>query len=371
MKIISSRNCFKKFVTKALSKNNFPFCYLHLQAIFDRSSSAKSSKCRRAFLWFCEFGLVKFDLNLKTKTESYSCSAPNHIPASLREALNFSLRRSNLLESTKRLPRRLDFFDPVRGKSLKKFSYGVESLLATTTGRKRLQKSFTLIELLLGLVIFSIISLTLYSVFSAGVRLNHGSAKQAQILREARWSLELMHKEIENMAAYDFSSSYPEKTALIGGNDKISFIKESTKGLEVISYYLVSGNDGYVHQEIIGSTYSKNVSVLLKNENAADTDYLIRKKTSLVDYLVDDSKLCEHEIIASNIKKGGLRFYYGYHDGELSDNISWGENWGSKYIPAMVRIEIDFNSGGKDKRILTLTKDVFIPAGEFGTMDEG
>ncbi|MBU0469597.1 MAG: prepilin-type N-terminal cleavage/methylation domain-containing protein [Candidatus Omnitrophica bacterium] len=228
---------------------------------------------------------------------------------------------------------------------------------------KQCSSGFTLIEVLLGLSIFSIIALTAYSVFSAGIKLNRGAENQGQVLREARWMLELMQNEFENMLFYDYSSTYEGKTALSGTDNSISFIKSSPTGLKVVKYYLVSADDSKVHQVLKGNTYSKNVSVLLENEKGGDTDCLIREESSFIDDLSGNSSDNEFEIIAKNIKKNGLRFFFGYLEGKIGDEIKWQEIWNDNYIASMIRVEFDLISG-HDDRVITLTKDIFIPTGD-------
>jgi len=223
--------------------------------------------------------------------------------------------------------------------------------------------AFTLIEVLLGLSIFFIVSVTAYSVFSAGIRLNRKVERQEQLLRETRWALELLSKEIENMVFYDFSNSYEDKTSLMGSKDKISFIMPTQNGLRVVKYYLVSLESDSIHKVLKGKTHSKNVSILLKNEIGAKKEALIREDISFVDDInrkTDSSKI---EILAMNIKKGGLRFYYGYLKSVLDKEIVWEQSWNNNYISSMIRIEIDLFVPEQDEQKLTLIKDVFIPTG--------
>ena len=220
---------------------------------------------------------------------------------------------------------------------------------------------FTLIEVLLGLSIFSIISLTAYSVFSAGIRLNISIEKQARVLRESRGMLELMQGEFENMLFYDYSGSYKGKTAFSGTGSSISFIKGSPLGLKVVRYYL-GPDESMVHQGLKGPTASKNVSVLLESAKGGYRDCLIRDERGFIDDLAGNSSQNEVEIIAKNIKKNGLRFFYGYLKGRLSDEIKWETVWKNDYIASMIRVEVDLISD-HDKKTVTLTKDIFIPTG--------
>ncbi len=204
------------------------------------------------------------------------------------------------------------------------------------TRTKRIDRTgFTLIEMLLGLSIFSIITLTAYSVFYSGIRLSRGSQRQGQIIRETRWMLDIMQKEFANMLFYDFSNSYDNKTALSGTSSSLSFVQGSDDGLKVVKYFIVFDN----------------------------SNCLIREELSFVDYLAGNSSESKFEIILKNIKENGVRFFYGYFKEELSDEIIWKENWNNNYLASMIRVEVDLVTGQDNKTVVTLFNDIFIPIG--------
>jgi type II secretory pathway pseudopilin PulG len=231
---------------------------------------------------------------------------------------------------------------------------------------KLTKKSFTLLELLLGLSIFALISLCIYSVFSGGLQLNDRSQRQGEIYREARWSLTLMAKELENMVPYDFANSYPDLAPFVGGKDSISFILSTGEGLKVVGYYLASPQRDAIFQTIIGSTYSKNVTVTNKFVESTQAQYLVRSEKDFVAYLNDQSlEDAEIEVISQNVKDGGLRFSYGFLQDEESTVVFWQDSWSFNDIPLNVRIEIDFLYP-EEERVLTTQRDVLIPPGYLG-----
>ena len=128
---------------------------------------------------------------------------------------------------------------------------------------RKINSAFTLIELLLGLSIFSVVSLCLYASFSTGIHLSRRSEKNNKIYREIRWALEQMSLDLENAVFYDFSNSYPGKLSFIGEDEKISFLLPSDEGLKVVSYYHMKPSESKIHQTLIGKTYSKNVNQII------------------------------------------------------------------------------------------------------------
>ncbi len=226
------------------------------------------------------------------------------------------------------------------------------------------QKGFTLIELLLGLTIFSLIITCIYSTLAGGIHLSRRSQQQNDIYREMRWSLNWMSKDLENMVPYNFTNSYPEIFACMGDDKKITFLLPTDDGLKVVSYYLASTQGGSIHKVTIGQTYKKNVSTMTKYEEKYRVDSLVREEFDFADYLQDPAQAKgEIEIVASNVRENGLKYSYGYLEGEKSATVAWKNNWSSNNLPRYVRIDIDFQSAQKPFQLHSLTKDIWIPTG--------
>lgn len=230
---------------------------------------------------------------------------------------------------------------------------------------------FTLVEILLGLSIFSIITLTAYSVFYTGIKVSSCVQGQAQVLREVRGILDLMQNEFENMLFYDYSSSYENKTALSGTSDRIEFVLGSGDGLTVVKYYLVAAGYNKVHQVVKGSARSNNVNVLLENKSEQNSYCLIREERNFIDDLAEKFSESGFEIIFENIKKqNGVRFFYGHLDARSSSEIIWEENWHNNYLAPMIRVEVDLVMNQDNEKVVTLIKDIFIPTGNKGKNED-
>ena len=148
---------------------------------------------------------------------------------------------------------------------------------------------FTLLEVLLGLTIFGMIAACVYSTFAGGIRLSRSAERQGKVYREARWALDVISKDLENMIPYDFSNSYKDRQAFEGSEDKITFFLPGKDGLRVVSYFLASDDPGAIYKIIIGRTYSKNVTVTNQDQaGGIRVDTLIRKERSFADYLNGD-----------------------------------------------------------------------------------
>jgi len=220
------------------------------------------------------------------------------------------------------------------------------------------RSAFTLIELLLGLSIFAMIAVSVYSTFSGGILVNARSQKQNHLYREIRWSMDVMAKELENMVAYDFSGSYPEKKYFIAEDKKISFLLATDDGLKMVSYYLMAPHNTRVHKILIGRTDARNVSQTFSRRQGIDAEYLVREEVDFADYVAENVIREENiEIIAVNVKAKGLEFTYNF-SGDKDEGF---EQAKEDKIPAAVRISIDFLSDDADEKESAVSKSVVLP----------
>ncbi len=229
-------------------------------------------------------------------------------------------------------------------------------------------KAFSLIEALLGLTIFSIIALSIYSAFSSGMLLNRRSDDTNTIFREARWSLDRISSDLENMRPFDFSNSDGQKAAFTGTSDSVSFIAATDNGLMKISYSLKSPEYGSVFKTIIGQRQSKNTAVVSFFEEKSDIRLLTRQETPFADSLQPEVQAKpDHDVLSINVQKDSLKFLYAYVEGQGENaRIVWKDSWGQAFSPLLVRIAITFVPSDKTKTPLTLQKDVYIPTGILG-----
>lgn len=230
------------------------------------------------------------------------------------------------------------------------------------------KQAFTLIELLLALVLFSIIGLALYSVFASGIKVSKMSNDDVAVYREARWALEIIARDLENMTAYHTSKDEDVSSGFLAQENAITFILRTPQGLKQVKYYLENPQSATVHKTLIGNTYAKNVDVVFEQTHYQQVNYLLREENALVSaFNEEEGESFEREMIASNIKPEGLRFSFGYQKGEENVSYEWKKDWEQEGVPANVRVELDFLiMDEKEQKTLEVYKDVFIPHGVYG-----
>ena len=234
----------------------------------------------------------------------------------------------------------------------------------------RRREGFTLIELILGLSLLSVVMLTIYSVFWGGVRLSYKTDASQEVYRQAYWSLDVMSREIENMVKYNLSESYPERFSFMGTKDKITFMAPTPNGLKAVSYFLLAEESGKVHKTIVNyQAYKKNVRVTLGDSQPEQTRLLVRRQTDFPDFvtgqrdadITDDDDL---EVIAIHVKPEGLRFSYstlGVAEENEAASVSWADEWEGNDLPLSVRIELNLVPPDNPDGIVTFDNEVLIP----------
>ena len=188
---------------------------------------------------------------------------------------------------------------------------------------------------------------------------------------QMRLTLDLISNELENAVFYDFTSSYPEKTAFEGEEDLITFLLATGKGLKVVRYYLASPEGGRVHKVMVGARHARNVDTTVDyREQEMSLRDLVREEWDFPEYL-SGVIAQDHaaEVIATNIRENSLEFSYGYADeqsGQADHAYEWRRAWTEKSLPFLVRLKMDFMITGPAPRVVTMSKDVLIPQGFWG-----
>lgn len=224
------------------------------------------------------------------------------------------------------------------------------------------------------------IALCVYGTFWAGVKLNQRADGESAAYRQIRLAMDLMSVDLENAVPYDFTRSYPDKTAFQGEDNAVTFLLASGKGLKVIRYYLDSPQEGSVHKVVVGARHDRNVDTLADyREQEVRLRNLVREERDFPEYVSGViAKDRAAEVIVTNVREDSLEFFYGYllraagsEGNKTADVYEWREAWTENDIPLMVRIEMDFLLTGPAPRVITMRKDVFVPHGSPGSGEPG
>jgi hypothetical protein len=238
------------------------------------------------------------------------------------------------------------------------------------------REGLTLMELLLGLLIFSLIALSLYSTYVNGVRVSHRVKLRDNLFREARWVVDTLTFDLENMVVYRGLPA-PGKAAegsLTGSQDRLKLILPTKDGLSEIEYYLQYPEYGSVFQTIIQKRSSSDKVVVDRRRESVKLAYLIREEQPLqipepngVD--ADDQQEGK-EILSRMVQQDSLRLAYA-DSGVMGDTgISWRTDWNEAYLPAGVRIELVLQPDSEDDLPQRIHKEILVPLGAWGKKEK-
>lgn len=205
---------------------------------------------------------------------------------------------------------------------------------------------FTLLEVLLGLSIFLIISAGLYTALIQGIKIQQRTEQKNIINREATRIMGQLTRDLENMIYYDFSNSYPFLRPFQGKDNRLSLILVKDSRLKVISYYLEPKSSGSSQEE----------------------SCLIREETPFWESLQTASKINgEAKILGSHLKAQSLRFWYAYLEKNGNEpQFIWNNSWEEQFVPAGVRIDFVLFEPQLPQDSFVIRKEVFIPTGSWG-----
>lgn len=207
----------------------------------------------------------------------------------------------------------------------------------------------TFIEILVGLTIFSVVAVSLYSTFFSSTSAWKKSEELNRLYQEARWSMDTIAKELHNSVIFSYKNSYPNFKVFEGKADSISFLNEDDYGINRVVYFIEAKENG-----------------------EAAVFSLIRQESSLIDSLQLSEGEKPEETFSSLVAKDGLKFSYAYGVGEDEDQeIEWRSKWeDSDNIPMGVKIELVLQNPGNPNIKTSFYKTVFIPMGIIGEIKE-
>ncbi|NTV29633.1 MAG: prepilin-type N-terminal cleavage/methylation domain-containing protein [Candidatus Omnitrophica bacterium] len=224
------------------------------------------------------------------------------------------------------------------------------------------RRGFTLVEVLLGLLMLSFVSLCVYGTFWTGMMLSRRLDRQKTVFRQSQLVLNRFARDVGKAVAYDFSGSYPDKVAFDGRNDSLVFIQRDHGALKAVRYYLETPGQGLVKKTILGEHYKKNVSVTQSSQTAIADLALVREEASFAEFLAggfpsDSVK----ELMVARIAPDTLKLDYARSISNGS-GLSWSTEWNNSSLPAVVRLSfgvLDYSENGP--QTVSFDKSALIP----------
>lgn len=230
----------------------------------------------------------------------------------------------------------------------------------------RKKDGFTLIEIILGMIIFSIMSVSLFSVFRNGVSIQNRAQEVEHIAKEIRWTLDQMDRDIASAVFYDFSQSTPDSRSFEGTTDSVTLIVFQDAQLWRVNYILEEIDLTTVNTTIIGGVTYKPVAQTFIFQDAQTQYQLVRQIQPLSEFLKGVEDNIEREVLCARLVEPGLVIDYATFSKDQAENqdIQWVSEWGEIYFPQAVRVQLKYG-GLEDAPPTVYQRHILIPASKY------
>ncbi len=209
------------------------------------------------------------------------------------------------------------------------------------------KSGFTFLELIIAVTIFSIIAVSIYSTFNAGIRVWLKTSPMIEANQALRVFFNTISLDLKNAVAYyektqiitkpGFGQDYEGKINFEGKPDRISF-------MAVVN---VSDESG-LHEELARVIYYHDkANKVVKRLVATKAEGFNEANAKVYDMLY-------------NVKENDIRFSYCYKNmvSNSEYEYEWRDEWEEKNVMNIPR--------GVKVRAGTFTKTIFIPSGDLG-----
>jgi type II secretion system protein J len=220
-------------------------------------------------------------------------------------------------------------------------------VLSKVEGRQA--QGFTFIELIIAVTIFSVIAVSVYSVFSSGVRLWSRTNPLIQANQSTRYFFNTLSTDLKNSVSYNAISPVYKTFGSSDGAESANFEGEEQK-ISFMTLVDVSGTGALPHTELARVIYSfdrpnKTVkrAVAMKAEGLSES----RAKAAEILNDIDDENF-------------GFEYCYRLGASPTDYDYEWKDTWSDEdrdkgKIPRGVRVKAG-----------TYSKTIFIPTGRLG-----
>lgn len=210
------------------------------------------------------------------------------------------------------------------------------------------KKGFTFVELIIAITIFSVMAVSIYSVFRAGVRLWSGTNPLIRANQSTRYFFNTISADLKNSISYNAASAVVKTFG--SSDEKIANFEGDRQKISFITLVEVSGDGILPHTELARVVYSFDRSKkTVKRAVATKAEGLNESYAKAVDILtgIDD-------------KDFGFEYCYKETFSPTEYEYEWKDEWSEEdmdkgKIPRGVKVKAGLYS-----------KTIFIPTGRLG-----
>ena len=220
----------------------------------------------------------------------------------------------------------------------------------------------------------AIMSVSLYLTFANGIAINRKAQRLEDFYREARWTLDTMTRELENVTNYKYQDFYQNRQGGFQGDLRsLVLISPTDSGIRWVRYSLRDREEVKIHQVLVGTHTKGNTEVTITQEQRPAIRWLVREEGPVSNlFHSDNPKIDNVEILSRHIPEEGLKFSYAFKDSSREDSeMTWRDQWHLPHHPVGIRVEMTFIDPQGEAAPLNIKKDILIPTGYWGHEESG
>ncbi len=229
----------------------------------------------------------------------------------------------------------------------------------------RQNKGLTLIELLLGLSIFSVMAVSLCLVFHNGVMISRRAQEQSGQDWQTYFALEMIARDLESMVQY--TNTVSGEGGLKGTESEVSMIVSAGDGLKEVRYFLIAPEQSVIYRTEVNRDGAWRSAFQKKGSQAQGRAMTLVREASDFPCLERPCKGggASQEILSFWVIEGGLKFMYAAGVAEdQTEDLKWEPRWEEAALPLGVAVNIQFIDADGNSTY-TMSKRILIPAGNF------
>jgi prepilin-type N-terminal cleavage/methylation domain-containing protein len=220
-------------------------------------------------------------------------------------------------------------------------------------------KSFTLIETLLGLAIFSVIAVGLYGVLSGAIKIDGRVKRIHQHAGDVRTAFDIVSTDLENALAYPFVKGSSDRLAFEGGKDSVSFFLPTDGGIVQVDYY--AGDIDFGTRKDTKVRRVKNIRESFEYEKGEKPrQFLVRRSMPLVSLLSGSGSGVSAQALCGGLSADGLRLRYGLWEKDAAGiaQLKIEDKWKDNRLPDVIYVELQFE-GSVPGRVERVRREIY------------
>jgi type II secretion system protein J len=219
-----------------------------------------------------------------------------------------------------------------------------------------MKRGFTLLELIVAMVLFTIVMSAAYALFDSTQDLSSGAGKVSEMQQEARFVLEHLRRDLQGTTAIDAGDTASRFLGTDNGSDE--------EPLDEIQFLSINRETLWSTQP--ESDMSMTRYYVIEEEESTDQEGLVRIRNT---DLLSTTTVQEEEEEAEEIGPNVVFVNFRYHDGN-----EWQESWDSSLslsLPRAIEVTIHIRVPGTEIEVVEFSSKIYLPiAAETPTLSE-